>query len=146
MVSGDEWHAPPGMEAQFVEPLIRLPKGRFFYQPVPWAPADVAPLPRARNSHITFGCFNNTAKFNAGVFDLYARILITVPDSRLVLKWRTLADEPLCETIRAAFFQRGVDPRRLELRPAAFDLWGVATKGAMTDAELRTLAGKGLPG
>lgn len=116
----DEWHAPPGMEAQFVEPIIRLPNGRFCYQPVPWAPANVAPLPGARNSHITFGCFNNTAKLNAGVFDVWASVLAALPDSRLVLKWRTLADEPLCETIRAAFFQRGVDPRRLELRPASF--------------------------
>ena len=31
-------------------------------------------------------------------------------------------------------------------RPAAFDLWVVAAKGAMTDAELRTPAGKSLPG
>ena len=37
-------YAPPGMEAQFVEPIIRLPNGRFCYQPVPRAQADIAPL------------------------------------------------------------------------------------------------------
>src|SRR5690606_35458166 len=38
----DAWHAPPGAEAQFVEALVRLPQGRFCYQPVPWAPESVA--------------------------------------------------------------------------------------------------------
>ena len=27
----DEWHAPPGTEAQFVEPILHLPSGRFCY-------------------------------------------------------------------------------------------------------------------
>ncbi len=116
----DEWHAPPSTETQFVEPIVRLPGGRFCYQPVPWAPAEVAPPPCLRSGRITFGCFNNTAKLNAGVFDVWAGILAAVPDSRLVLKWRTFADEPLCAFIRAAFVQRGIDPQRLELRPASF--------------------------
>lgn len=116
----DEWHAPPGTDAQFVEPISRLPTGRFCYQPVPWAPAEVSPLPSTRNGFITFGCFNNTAKFNDGVFDVWSQVLAAVPDSRLVLKWRTLADQPLCDSIRSAFTRRGIDPQRLELRPASF--------------------------
>ena len=82
----DAWHAPPGTEAQFVEPLITLPGGRFCYQPVPWMPAAVALPALAPKGHITFGCFNNTAKLNAGVWDVWARILHAVPDARLVLK------------------------------------------------------------
>lgn len=58
----DEWHAPPEVEAQFVEPIIHLPGGRLCYQPVPWAPAEVAPLPFTRNGYITFGCFNKHGK------------------------------------------------------------------------------------
>ena len=116
----DEWHAPPGTEAQFSEPIVRLPSGRFCYQPVPWSPAEVASLPSSRAGHITFGCFNNTAKLNAGVFDVWAKVLIAVPDSQLVLKWRTLVDEPLCDSIRSAFVQRGIDPARISLRPASF--------------------------
>jgi len=116
----DEWHAPPGTEAHFVEPIVRLPSGRFCYQPVPWAPAEVAPLPSIKAGYITFGCFNNTAKLNDGVFDVWAKVLLAVPDSRLVLKWRTLVDETLGDTIRQAFAERGVDPGRIELRPASF--------------------------
>ena len=38
----DEWHAPSGTETQFAESILRLPSGRFCYQPVPWAPAEVS--------------------------------------------------------------------------------------------------------
>ncbi|MCP4115765.1 MAG: methyltransferase type 11, partial [Desulfobacteraceae bacterium] len=63
----DQWHAPPGIEARFVEPVVRLPAGRFCYQPVPWFPAEITPLPCLKTGHLTFGSFNNTAKYNAGV-------------------------------------------------------------------------------
>ena len=116
----DEWHAPPGTESQFIEPIVRLPFGRFCYQPVPWAPAAVAPPPCIITGHITFGCFNNTAKLNDGVFDVWAKVLGAVPDSCLVLKWRTLVDESLGDAIRQAFASRGVNPGRIELRPASF--------------------------
>ena len=116
----DEWHASPGTEAQFVEPIVRLPSGRFCYQAVPWAPAEVAPPPSIKAGHITFGCFNNTAKLNDGVFDVWAKVLGAVGGSRLILKWRTLADESLCDAIRQAFAMRGVDSGRIELRPASF--------------------------
>lgn len=116
----DDWHAPPRTEAQFVEPVIRLPGGRFCYQPVPWAPAQVAPPPCLPAGHITFGSFNNTAKFNDGTFDLWARILNAVPDSRLVLKWRTFNDDALCQSVRDAFAQRGVVASRLDLRGPSF--------------------------
>jgi predicted O-linked N-acetylglucosamine transferase (SPINDLY family) len=115
----DGWHVPAGLEAQFTEPVVRLPKGRFCYRPVPWAPGAVSGLPAARHGYITFGCFNNTAKLNAGVFDVWARVLAAVPGARLVLKWRTLVDDDLCESVRAAFAVRGIEPERLDLRPAS---------------------------
>lgn len=116
----DQWHAPPLTEEQFIEPIIRLPMGRFCYQPVPWAPAEVAPTPCRQSATITFGCFNNSAKLNEGVFDLWAQILQAVPDSRLVLKWRTFADEDLKRSVHAAFSQHNIDSERIELRTASF--------------------------
>lgn len=115
----DDWHAPPGTEAQFVEPLVRLPGGRFCYTPPGWLPA-VAPAPTFANGHITFGCFNNTAKLNADVFDRWAEILRQVPDSRLILKWRTFQDAALRATTLAAFVRRGVAAERIALRGASF--------------------------
>jgi protein O-GlcNAc transferase len=115
----DEWHAPAGTQAQFAEPIVHLPGGRMCYQPVPWAPA-VAPPPCLQAGHITFGSFNNTGKLNAGVFDVWSQVLAAVPKSRLVLKWRSLADEALCDAVRSGFAGRGIDPSRIELRPASF--------------------------
>jgi protein O-GlcNAc transferase len=116
----DKWHAPEGSEAQFVEPIISLPTGRFCFQPVPWAPATVAPPPYLKSGHVTFGCFNNTAKINAEVYDVWARILVAIPNATLILKWRTFADDLLCQTVRDCFAQRGVAPERVELRGASF--------------------------
>ena len=111
----DEWHAPPGAEAHFAEPILRLPS-RFCYQPLPGAPLEAMPPPCQRNGHITFGSFNNTAKYHPQLFDLWAQILSRVLDSRLILKWRTFNDPALRQQVRAAFAERGIDPLRIELR------------------------------
>ena len=115
----DAWHAPAGTQAQFEEPIVQLPAGRLCYQPVPWAP-EVAPLPCLDKGFVTFGSFNNTGKLNAQVFDVWAQVLASVPNSRLLLKWRTLADASLCASIHAGFAARGIDPSRVALRPASF--------------------------
>lgn len=115
----DDWHAPPGMEAQFSEAIVRLPGGRFCYTPVPFAPA-VAEPPCLTRGAVTFGCFNNTAKLNGAVYALWARLLQAVPGSRLVLKWRTFQDDGLCAAVRRSFASLGIAAERLELRPASF--------------------------
>ena len=115
----DGCHAPQGTEEQFVEEIVRLEGGRLCYQPVPWAP-EVSPLPSLQSRSITFGSFNNTSKLNSDVFDVWAKVLQAVPNARLVLKWRTLLDKPLCHSIHQAFEDRGVSASRIELRPASF--------------------------
>ena len=116
----DEWHAPMQMVRQFVEPIIRLPNGRWCYQPVPWAPAEVSPLPFKAKGTITFGSFNNTAKYNSQVFDLWARILAAVPHSRLALKWRTFNDEAFRQKVTQVFVDRGITADRIDLRGPSF--------------------------
>lgn len=116
----DEWHAPSGTESQFVETIMRLPSGRFCYQSVPWAPKEVAAPPFQSNGHITFGCFNNTAKLNAGVFDVWAKVLAAAPDSRLILKWRTFNDEGLSQSVLEALARREIASERIELRGPSF--------------------------
>lgn len=115
----DAWHAPAGTEAQFAEPILRLPS-RWCYQPVPWAPAEVAPPPWQRNGYITFGSFNNTAKYNPQVFALWAHVLAVTPGSRLVLKWRTFNDDTFRQKVIHAFVERGIAPERIELRGPSF--------------------------
>jgi protein O-GlcNAc transferase len=115
----DEWHAPPGTKAQFVEKIIRLPCGRLPYQPVPWAP-EPSPPPVLQKGYITFGSFNNTSKLNEQVLTVWADILLAVPNSRLLLKWRTFNDKAFCASIHQRFAQAGVSPKRIELRNPSF--------------------------
>jgi predicted O-linked N-acetylglucosamine transferase (SPINDLY family) len=115
----DEWHVPAGAELQFTEQVVRLPHSRFCYQPVAFAP-EVSPPPCLSRGYVTFGSFNNTDKYHAGVFDLWARILASLPDARLVLKWRSYDDESVRARTLAAFLERGVAPDRIELRPFSF--------------------------
>ena len=116
----DQWHVTPETSQQFVEPIELLPSGRFYYGNVSWAPKEVSHPPVEHKCYITFGCFNNTAKLNADILDVWSRILAAVPTSRLVSKWRTFNDETFGESIREAFAARGIDPSRIELRGAGF--------------------------
>lgn len=112
----DAAHAPPGTQDQFVEPLVNLPQGRLCYVPVPWMPELPAAAPCLQRGAITFGCFNNTAKFNGDVFYLWAAILHRVPDARLILKWNTFNDNEYAERVMAVFARHGIAPERIELR------------------------------
>lgn len=111
----DEWHVLPEMESRYTEKVLRLPNSRFLFAPPEFSP-PVTPPPFLQKNHITFGCFNNTAKLNAAVIAVWAKVLIAVPESRLVLKWRTLGDAEFCDEIRARFLSHGVTADRLGLR------------------------------
>ncbi|MFW5734588.1 MAG: methyltransferase type 11 [Oceanidesulfovibrio sp.] len=115
----DEWHAPPEAEAFFTERIIRLPRGRLCYVPVPFAP-EVSPPPHRCNGFITFGSFNNTGKLSASVLALWSRVLGASPDSRLVLKWRTFNDAGMRSMILDTFAAHGIDPGRIEPRGPSF--------------------------
>jgi len=92
---------PPGCESGFSETLLRLPGIRFCY-----GPPDDAPEPTWRNKPVTFGSFNNLAKVGPDAVRLWRQVLDAVPGSKLVLKWRTLADRGLCRRLRADFGDR----------------------------------------
>jgi predicted O-linked N-acetylglucosamine transferase (SPINDLY family) len=106
--------APPGEERHFTETLWRLPECYLCFTPPEAAPA-VAPLPALRHGAVTFGCFNNLSKINDAVIALWAGVLTAVPDSRLFLKNRQLADESLREQLRARFVRLGIAGTRLRL-------------------------------
>jgi predicted O-linked N-acetylglucosamine transferase (SPINDLY family) len=108
----DTYADPPGQsEAYSVERLIRLPEIAACYQVGP--SPDVGPLPARISGHLTFGCLNNFLKLNPKVVALWARILHSMPDSRLMLK-TGLGPETnriLCRW----FAEYGIDSERLDL-------------------------------
>jgi predicted O-linked N-acetylglucosamine transferase (SPINDLY family) len=113
----DPWHAPAGCEHQFTERVLRMPHTRFCFQPLAGAPAVA--LRSADPGNIVFGSFMNVAKINERVVQAWARVLAAKPGSRLVLKWRTLADAACRDRLAAGFQRAGIDPGRIEYRPAS---------------------------
>ncbi len=70
---------------RFSETLLRLDRCFIAYRPV-IADVPVSPSPCFSCGHITFGTFNNLSKINSGVLTIWAKILLAVPHSRLLLK------------------------------------------------------------
>ena len=105
----------PGEEHLYTEQVIRLPNSRFCYMAPSFVP-DVDPLPALENGFITFGSFNNLSKVNEQVVALWGEVLRAVPDSRLILKWKSLESGVVRQRFRKMFLRQGVDPRRIEFR------------------------------
>ena len=68
---------------------------------------------RSTNGYVTFGCFNNPAKYNPPLLDAWAEILRRVPNARLVLKFGWLGDPELQRQLRSDFESRGIARERL---------------------------------
>jgi predicted O-linked N-acetylglucosamine transferase (SPINDLY family) len=111
----DEATVPAGGERWFTEQVVRLPEGRFCYAPPDYAP-PVAALPARTRGHVTFGSFNNMSKVTPAVIALWSDVLRTIPGARLILKWKSLADEAECNRLRQAFAAHEIAPERLALR------------------------------
>ncbi|KAJ1385767.1 Tetratricopeptide-like helical domain superfamily [Sesbania bispinosa] len=74
---------PPETKQKHVEELVRLPDCFLCYTPSPEA-GPVCQTPALSNGFITFGSFNNLAKITPKVLKVWARILCSIPNSRLV--------------------------------------------------------------
>ncbi|MBU0673692.1 MAG: tetratricopeptide repeat protein [Proteobacteria bacterium] len=96
------------------ETLLRLPLGFLCYLPESSAPAPTEP-PCLANGLITFGSFNNLSKINRQVMRLWAEILSEMPESRLILKNKSLVDASTRARFRQCFAEEGGDVDRVEL-------------------------------
>ena len=105
---------PPGGEG--AERVLRLPASYFCYAPPREAPAP-SPLPCLKKGALTFGSFNTLAKLSDECVALWAGVLARVPQSRLLLKARALAEPAARDETAARFARHGVAPERLVLRP-----------------------------
>jgi predicted O-linked N-acetylglucosamine transferase (SPINDLY family) len=71
-------------ESIYTERSIRLGTSYWCYPPPGEAPAT-GPLPAQTAGHVTYGCLNSFWKINPRVVEVWAAILRTTPNSRLVL-------------------------------------------------------------
>jgi protein O-GlcNAc transferase len=117
-ILSDETTIPAGEEPRYAETVVRLPVSRFCYRPPQFAPTP-APPPCLVEGTVTFGSFNHLRKLGADVIGLWARLLRTAPQARLLLKSPPLADTTLRRSFLAAFADLGIEPERLILRASS---------------------------
>ncbi|HEY4300936.1 MAG TPA: tetratricopeptide repeat protein [Candidatus Didemnitutus sp.] len=112
----DEIADPAGDSDDFAtEKLVRFAPTAWAYRPPEDAP-PVSPLPGAApGTPLTFGCFNNPGKISDSTLQWWARILQSVPASRLLLKARGLGDAGTRERHLARFDALGLPRDRVDL-------------------------------
>lgn len=108
---------PQGGENWITEKPLRLNRSIYgFVQPELETP--LAAPPCTKGEPFTFGSFNQTRKLNRLVVEVWAEILRATPDSRLIIKNRTLASGSLRRQYLAWFKNLGVDTDRIIFRQA----------------------------
>jgi predicted O-linked N-acetylglucosamine transferase (SPINDLY family) len=110
----DPWTLPHAEECNFTEKIWRFPQSRLCFTP-PAELIEAGPLPALLNCHISFACFNDLAKINDSVIAVWARVLAAVPNSRLLLKARQLADPVARQDMLDRFARHGIAAARLLL-------------------------------
>ena len=113
----DQWADPPGLDDQYYsETLIHLRQGFLCYRPPENTP-DIGDCPAKENGYITFGSFNNLAKITPEVINCWAEILSQIPNSRLIIKNKSMIDVEVKNYYLGAFNKKGITSNRLEIFP-----------------------------
>ena len=106
----DPFLDPPGTElGVYTERSLHLPETFWCYDALE-ADLPVRPLPALAAGFMTFGCLGSPRKVHPGVLSLWARVLVAVPRSRLLL----VAEEHARDSIRQAFEAGGIESGRIE--------------------------------
>lgn len=108
---------PPGVtEEYYTEELMRLPDCFLCYLPDKNSP-QVGELPARVSGHITFGSLNNFSKVTPAVLSSWSALLNALPDSRLILKTKSLSDGATRRYATEMFAQTGIAAERISLLP-----------------------------
>ena len=111
-VLADRFVVPPGEEDAFTEQVWRMPGSYLCFMP---PDMDVPVRSRDVQGPVTFGSFNNLAKLSPHTVSLWARVVQSVPRSRLLLKTSQLADAAVCQAMQERFAGHGIEADRLVL-------------------------------
>lgn len=98
----------------FTERLWLLPETRLCFSPPVEAPAT-SPLPMLKKGYPTFGCFQNLAKLSDRTLTLWARVLESVPESRLRIQSKRLDQPDSIERTYTQLQQFGIPRERIDL-------------------------------
>lgn len=105
----------------FTEPLLRLPRTLFCFQPVYAYPVPCGDSPIQASGVITFGCFNHYAKVTDDVLCAWGEILERVPGSRLFLKHAIYGCAEGREIVSKRLKTAGIDLERVSMEGFSSD-------------------------
>ncbi|KAF0096144.1 MAG: hypothetical protein E1N59_111 [Puniceicoccaceae bacterium 5H] len=119
------------------EKIVRLPEGFHCFR-LPREAPEVSTLPAEANGYLTFGSFNNSSKITPQVVEAWARVLVAVPDARLVLKNSGYMHPNRKEEVLQTFEELGVSRNRIEMLPRTPDIAAHLELYAQVDVALDT--------
>jgi len=109
----DQISDPASSEKHYTETLAFLKPIFICYAPPPEAVSLTNKKTELKNNQIVFASFNNSAKLNLQVIEVWAKILEQLPESVLTLKTRTLLDKTAAASIKQKFSNTGINPARI---------------------------------
>lgn len=112
-IFSDQWTIPPSARQWLTEKVWDLPCSIAFYPLVGLPP--VLPQPVVQNGFVTFGYAGRYEKVSTAVEEVWARILLMVPDSRILFKCGYFDSDSRREEVIARWAELGVTENRLIL-------------------------------
>ena len=116
------------MDVLFSDPVFVPPEEKHFYtEQVRYIPNAIGSftsgampavnvLPALSAKGITFGSFNRLAKSSDEVYRVWAKVLLALPDSRMIIKTQALDDAGTRARVMAHFTDADIDPMRVILQ------------------------------
>ena len=111
---GSSHITPKNEDDHYVEKVLRLPEISQCFTP-PDFNIEVKNLPAIKNNFITFGSVNKLTKVNDNVISLWSKILISIPNSKILLKNKDLDSVKIKNDIISKFKKYSINKERLIL-------------------------------
>jgi predicted O-linked N-acetylglucosamine transferase (SPINDLY family) len=108
---------PQSMDAEYGEKILRLDNGFLTYTP-PFDYQVPKKVPLRSENVVHLSCYNNTQKFSPKLLDVFASVLLNLPNAILHLRYYHYMDPNVSEFYYQQFESRGIARSQLEI---AFD-------------------------
>jgi len=123
---GDEFADLNKFAEQNTENMLKLPVAMWNYKSWPDMPCNTGNPPFQKNGYITFGSANNHAKIQKPWLKVWAKVLSSIPNSKILFKSRALKSPEIRQSILDVFNSEGVGSDRIKLihySPTKIEHW-----------------------
>ena len=102
------------LDVNATEEIIELPYF-YWYQGLVRLP-DIGPLPYTNNGFITFGAFNNPRKTNEKMIEIWSKLVLAVPNSKITMVINDINNNDMREHVYGLFAAHGISKERINLQ------------------------------